>query len=158
MPDTTDDRLDRLRKLSRTLRRRHERAEARIPSLNAAILDLCSFQILPQTVLLGPVIYDRPYHASDETSDSYQVLQAALLITGGLGVVVWDSEDHAAYRRAPSAKTHRVFEAFVPYERCGPGSKALLLPEVDDLLDRLFELATPRRTNESGEPMRRDQA
>ena len=148
MPDASDDRLERLSDLGRTLRRQYERAEARIPRLNAAILDLDHLGLLPRTIFLGPIIYDWPYDAAADRGDSHEVFQAALLIPGGLGAVAWDSDDHAAYRRSPSGHTRRAFDAFARYDRCSPGIRALLLPQVDDLIDQLLQQVEPPRPGE----------
>lgn len=130
--------LERLRMLNLVLRLRLEQAEARIPGINDLIQQLFAIELLPETALLGLVIFERHYSAQTGPQDSSQVLQAAILIPGGLGVVCWDSEDYLAFRNHLPENLQELFLKFVPFDRCGSAVKALLLPQVEPLMERLM--------------------
>jgi hypothetical protein len=64
------------------------------------------------------------------------VVQAALCLPGGLGVVLWDSEEYTHLSEIPQgleAEARMGFQAF----KCEPAIKALLLPHLEALLHQL---------------------
>lgn len=138
MTEPTQLLLEKLRMLNLVLRLRLEQAEARIPGINDLIQQLFTIELVPETALLGLVIFERHYSARTGPQDSSQILQSALLIPGGLGVIFWDSEEYLAFRNHPPENLQELFLKFVPFDRCGSAVKALLLPQVEPLMERLL--------------------
>jgi hypothetical protein len=67
------------------------------------------------------------------------VIQAALLVPDGIGVVLWDSEQYAALRDLPEGREADEKVLFQPFAECEPAVKGLLLPEIESLLERLYK-------------------
>jgi hypothetical protein len=64
-------------------------------------------------------------------------VQAALLVPEGLGVVLWDSDHYAEMCDLPDGlEADTRFRAFA---RCEPAVRALLLPHIEPLLERLYQ-------------------
>jgi len=131
--------VEQLQYLNLLLRLHLEEAEVRIPEINDLIRQLFTIEFVPETALLGLVIYERHYSALTGPHDSSQVLQSALLIPGGLGVILWDSEDYLRFRNAPPVDQGELFLKFVPFDQCVSAVKALLLPQVQPLMELLLK-------------------
>lgn len=145
---TISNSLERLRNLNVTIRAQLEQAEAHIPDINIAIQQLSGIQLLPETALLGHIIFERHYCPINGPHDSSQVLQAALLIPQGIGVIMWDLEEYIAFRNNPDAHQGDLFLRFVGFDDLGFAIKALLLPQAESLLDRVIQMATPPQSDE----------
>jgi hypothetical protein len=112
-------------------------AEARVPEINRLLEQLVAVQIINETALLGDVVISRLYSALYAPADSGQVLVAALLLPGGFGVVLYDSEELAQLEQSP-CDGHKITSLnFQPFDACEPAIRALLLPHLEPLLDRL---------------------
>jgi len=135
--------IQQLQHLNLLLRLHLEEAEVRIPEINDLIRQLLTIELVPETALLGLVIYERHYSALTGPQDSSQVLQSALLIPGGLGVILWDCEDYLRFRNSPPVDQGELFLKFVPFEQCGSAVKALLLPQIEPLMELLFKRFPP---------------
>ena len=118
-------------------------AEARLPMVNDLIRQLATVDLLPETALLGEVILDQALVPVPNYSDGSQLLQAALLVPGGFGIVLWDREEYLAVRNSHGATSHEMRVRFIAFDQVGSAIKALLLPQVEPLLDRLLLLARP---------------
>ena len=70
--------------------------------------------------------------------DSGQVFQAALLVPGGFGVIVLDSEEYLDHQKDLIRATHDLPLRFMRFDECQSAIKALLLPEAHKLLGRLL--------------------
>ena len=90
-----------------------------------------------ETVVLGAVIYYRYYASQPGGNDSGQLVQAALSVAGGIGVVLWDSEEYAELQDVPDGLQVEAQLGFVPFERCEPALQGLLLPQIEPLLQQL---------------------
>lgn len=90
--------LAQLQTLNLQLRSQLEFAEHLIPQLNQQILQLGKIQLLDHAAILGDIIYDRCYSDEVDGPDSL-VLQAALLIPGGIGAIAWDREEYLSHLR-----------------------------------------------------------
>ena len=60
------------------------------------------------------------------------------MIPGGLGVIRWDTEEYQAFRREPLVDQSGLELKFVPFAACGWAVKALLLPQIEPLMELLF--------------------
>jgi len=130
--------VERLRQLNLTLRVQLDQAEARIPGINDLIQQLGAIDLLNDAALLGLVIYERHYDLSRGPHDSGQVLQSVLMIPGGIGVLLWDTEEYLAFRSTPEPDPTTLKLKFVPFDDCEGAVKALLLPQVQPLMELLM--------------------
>ncbi len=130
--------VDQLRILNLSLRAQLEQAEARIPGINDLIKQLAAIELITESALLGPIIYERQYGVIEGSRDSGQLLQAALLVPSGFGTICWDSEDYVTFRKHPPQNESQIILNFVPFDSCPSAVQALLLPQVEPLLERLF--------------------
>ena len=95
-------------------------AEARAAGLNNLINDIRQFGLGTRTSLLGPVIQNRDYAPQPGGHDSGQVIQSALLVPRGLGVVVWDSEFYLSLVDVPDGLEAAAAMYHIPFEQCCP--------------------------------------
>lgn len=129
----------RLRQLNLSLRLQLDQAEARIPPINDLIEQLGAIDLLSEAALLGLVIYERHYDLSHGPRDSGQLLQSALMIPGGIGVLLWDTDEYLAFRSNPDPNEAALFLKFVPFNDCEGAVKALLLPQIEPLMELLMK-------------------
>ena len=139
------DSLVKLQRLNVSIRAQLEQAEARIPAINVAIEQLSGIQLLPETALLGHVIFERHYCPIVGPTDTSQVLQAALLIPQGLGIVMWTLDEYITFRNAPNNHQGDITVRFVGFDDLEFAIKGLLMPHTQSLLDRVIQMATPPR-------------
>jgi hypothetical protein len=139
MTQTVSEMLAYLGELNVAIRRRLEVVEAMVPSINESLDQLARIKLLNETCVLGEVILRRNYSAKDGPSESGQLCQAALLLPGGVGVVLWDSEEYAALEAQPPRWDKEVIMRFLPFEDCFPALQALLLPQIRPLLGDLLQ-------------------
>jgi hypothetical protein len=85
----------------------------------------------------------RDYAPSAGITDSGIVLQAALSIPDGLGIVAWDTNVYARARLTPDGLHGEGHHRFMVYASLDPAIRALLLPHAESLLTRLIQLASP---------------
>jgi hypothetical protein len=71
-------------------------AEAKVRQVNGLIRQLGETGRVSDTIILGPVIHVRAYSPGSGPSDSGQIVQGALAVPDGIGIVLWDSGDYAA--------------------------------------------------------------
>lgn len=138
MANPFQNHIDRLRQLNLSLRVQLEQAEARVPGINDLINQLATIELVTETALLGLVIYEGHYSILTGPHDSGQIVQAALMIPGGFGVIYWDSEEFESFRNSPLENEAELFCRFVPFDICPSAIKALLLPQVQPLLELLL--------------------
>lgn len=135
----SDPIVEQLRQLNLSLRLQLEQAEARIPVINELIERLAAIELVSETALLGLVIYEKHYSSQSGPQDSSQVLQAVLMIPGGFGVICWDVEEYLAFRDHPPEDLSNLFLKYVPFDSCVSAVKALLLPQVEPLMELLMK-------------------
>lgn len=139
---TLTQRIQQLQQLNLTLRQQLEIAEHHLPAINEQIRSLADIDIVSGMALLGTVVYDRSY-GPDGPIDSNQILQAVIMVPNGFGVCMWDSEEYFRVRQQPRISHGTIQMKFVPFDECGSAVKALLLPHVEPLLERLMQLISP---------------
>ncbi len=128
--------LSHLQILNLQLRSQLEFAELLIPQLNQQIAQLGAIRLLDRIAILGDVLYDRVY-LDDNSSGDGLVLQAALMVPGGIGAIAWDREEYLAHLRRRSAETHTVETQFMSFSELASGQKAVLLRALPRLLNEL---------------------
>lgn len=141
--------IEQLRLLDLSLRSQLQQAEARVPSINAIIAELAKMQGVPEYAILGLILYEGLTNVLTGPNESGQVVQVALTVPGGFGVVNWSSEEFATYCKTPPKTSAGIFRLFIPFDRCPSAVKALLLPHVQPLLDLfLHNIRTANREPE----------
>ena len=131
--------IEQLRHLDLSLRSQLEQAEARVQSINENILQLARMQAVSETAILGLVLFHDFSNASSETTDSGHVVQAALTVPAGFGVINWRIKQFASFCQTPPPDAGGFIHLFIPFDQCSTGVKTLLLPHVQPLLDLLFK-------------------
>jgi hypothetical protein len=129
-----DELLELLR--LRVLRLRHqlEIAEARVPRWNQLVRELWRAGLMSQTAILGRVIETRPYAPVEGGHSSGQVVQASLLIPGGVGILLWDTEDFVLSSKTPDGLESHSWAHHVPFDRCEPAHQVELADELPMLI------------------------
>jgi hypothetical protein len=131
--------VDRLRWLAYWGRHASDQADTKVSQVNALIRQLGEDGWVHPVAFLGAVIHERYYAPRPGGSESGQLVQAALLVPQGLGVVLWDSEASAELRRLPEGPEAEASTLFRPFADCEPALRALLLPHIEPLLERLYQ-------------------
>lgn len=142
MPESIRSRLENLSDLNVALRRRWELAEAFLPAANALLAQLAHFESDLHITLTGSVLRERPYDAEGAAPGGGQVAQAALQFPGGLGVLLWDSEEYLAASQSPDLLVGS-HPTFIPLEQCSRALQGLLLDQTLPLIDRLLQTLAP---------------
>lgn len=137
------ERLHHLQQLNLEIRQRLEIAELKVSRVNPLLAQLAASRLLNETIVLGAIVFQRPYGALSAVEESGQLIQAALAVPGGFGAVLWDSEEFAYLRDTPQLEAEAARKA-IPFEQCSTAIKALLLPQLEPLLDRLLAGLTRR--------------
>lgn len=120
------------------LRRQMEIAEAQASGVNCLVNAVWRMGLLPRSAYLGPVIHTRPYSPQPGGHDSGQVFQASLLMPGGVGVSIWDTEELAELSAVPDGLEAAAFMRHVPFEECDQSIRALLRPFIPLLTGRFL--------------------
>jgi hypothetical protein len=119
-----------------------ELAEARAEVLKPYLDCLELTGLLEGHVILGEGTLPLHTAPTEGGSDSGLVCQAALLVPGGLGVVLWDSEEYYLVSRTADGLEAGARHNFTPFSTCRPVIQQWLLPQIDGLFQRLFEVAS----------------
>ena len=135
--------IQQLQDLIIRLRSQLDQAEAHLPALNNVIARLAELSLIPERTLLGHIVHMRDYEPGTGIIDSGMVLQAALRIPDGLGIVVWDTEQYTLLRNSPQGLEGEVVMRFFPFAELDPPLKALILPHTESLLERVIRMAIP---------------
>ena len=107
-----------------------------MPQLNQQIAQLGAIHLLDRIAILGEILYDRVYLDDNSSSDGL-VLQAALMVPGGIGAIAWDREEFLTHLRRRSPETHTVETQFMSFSELASGQKAVLLRALPRLLNEL---------------------
>ena len=140
---TLTERIEELRVLNLQLRHQLEVAEVQIPIINQTLKQLASIELAPKHVILGPVIFERPYGPGDGAGDSAQVVQAALIANRGLGVVLWDLDEYKRFRNDPAPDYDAISRRFVDFDENDLATKALLMAVTGELVNRVCRQIVP---------------
>jgi hypothetical protein len=115
-----------------------DQAEAKVGEINRLIQQLAGMGLVRETVLLGEVIPQRYGGPVPGGPASGQLVQAALCVPGGVGVVRWDAEADAPWCPLPAGQEAKARVNFRPYAGCEPALKTLLLRHIEPLLQSLW--------------------
>ena len=118
--------------------RRLHVARRRAKALKPYVEWIAKTRLLHGIVLLGTVLRSESYDSYDEVDSSERVIQAALLIPRGIGILVWDSEEIASLKYQDRTLESEAWLAHVPFEFCSPEHQALLVDQILVLADRLM--------------------
>lgn len=130
--------VDQLCHHTLSLRAQLDQVEARVPDINNAIGELAKMLVLKETAVLGLVIYEGHYSDHPGSAKSTNVVQAALMIPKGFGVIWWEAKEYLAYRKSPPTSESDCQFRFVPFLECPSAIRTLLLPQVHPLLVMLL--------------------
>jgi hypothetical protein len=134
---TALNQLETLKQLNLSLRSQLELAEARIPPLNEQLTQLARIEFIHNEALFGAFVYHRAY-SNPGAGDGSLLLQAAILVPDGIGLVAWDREEHLSLD-GPDGPTYRdARPRFIVFHELDHAQKALLLPQVEPLVDQLL--------------------
>jgi hypothetical protein len=136
--------IEQLQEINLRLRQQLEQAELLLPIVDQLIGQLAVIELLPSTAILGRILLDEPVTGPVD-SDGSRLLQAAILVPGGVGVVIWDREHYLSFRNQEQPGYQDALPRFEPFESQPSGIKSLLLPEVLSLLEQLSS-RLPRET------------
>ena len=125
-PDGPEELRRLLEKANAALRGDQELAEARLEGLNRQLRELHRTGLVGAVVVPGPVILTRPYN--NPAAESDQILQAALVLPAGVGVLVWDTFEIIEVEADPRLFCQEAARRHTPFEGCEPAVKALLSP------------------------------
>jgi hypothetical protein len=132
-----DEMVEYLKWLNYWIQHCRDQAEAKMGEVNRLLGQLGETGFVHETVVLGEVIHHHYYAPRPGGNDSAQLVQAALCVPGGLGVVLWDSEEYSPWRDIPEGLAAEARLGFFPFELCDTVLKALLLPQIEPLLQQL---------------------
>ncbi len=132
------ERLAHIKLMSFWARHAADQADAKMREVNFLLRQLGETGWIHETVILGPILLQRPYAPRPACSDAGQIVQAALCAPDGIGVVLWDGEEYAELKKVPGGPESEARVHLQPFEECEPALKALLLPHIEPLIDRLF--------------------
>jgi hypothetical protein len=150
---TVSQRIQQLRTLNIQLRRQLEVAEAQVPVINDLLKQLDTIQLGCKRAFLDPVIYQRLYDRGYGPEDSCQVIQATAVAGHGLGVTLWDIDEYQAFCKRPWLDDHTVLVHFVAFDDLESSIKALLMPQVEPLLNRICQQILPPVVNQASPPV-----
>lgn len=137
---TFQDDQDRLNRIDLRLRQQLEQAELQIPIFNASVQRIASLGLINDVVLLGEILIRRPYAPGHGPTDSNQIIQAVLLIPGGIGAAVCDTEDWYRLQKLPADLESEAALRFRAFDLFTPGEKALLMLASGPLMSRFSQL------------------
>lgn len=144
--DRLSENIERLRRLNLQVRQQLERAETVMPSINMLVDQLASVELVRGVAFAGEVIYDRALTAGAHLTDDSEMLQAAILVPGGVGVILWSREEFLAMNSGPiEPDLQQLRRRFVPFRECAPAIRGLLMPQLDSLVKRVVQMASPPR-------------
>lgn len=137
IPHNLSTQLEKLRQLNLSIRQQLEAAEACIPAINEQIAQLAVVGLVRDAAFMGQIVYDKAYGAIPSETDGSLLLQAALLVPEGFGLIAWDREAFLAFREeGPGYRDARL--QFNHFDELDGALRALLLPQVAILLERLL--------------------
>jgi hypothetical protein len=114
-----------------------EHAEAHAEHINRLVSRLAGTGVLADDVILGPVIQLRDYHVTERRTDSAQVAQAVLHLRDGLGIALFDLEEHLLLEKDVDELRITAKTRFIPFAECDIVTKALLLPHIRAFVEQL---------------------
>ena len=115
-------------------------AQRRVAMCNDVIAEVSELGILPRTVLLGQVLCLRETHAPSNAACDARLLQAALLIPGGFGVVIWENAVHFERAQESRPQESDAWRCFIPFEQCNQPFRQFVGAQYGDLVQQFVHL------------------
>lgn len=131
---------ERLNRIDLLLRQRLDLAELYVPKFNDLIRRLATLGVWNDVVLLGDIIVQRPYSPGMGPIDSGQLLQAALLVPGGIGAAVWDTEEWLELRQTQFGLEREARLHFRSFDSLALGEKSPLIQSFGPLMKEFSTL------------------
>jgi len=111
-----------------------------VQDLNSTVSEVHASGILPSTAILGSVLQNRPYDPVPGGSTSGQVVQAALLVPGGMGILIWDSEDFFSLQQQEEGLEFSAWNVFLPWDRCSDAFQGFAATQYHYLVERFVNM------------------
>jgi hypothetical protein len=134
-----NDGLQRLKDFSLRMKHDLELVEAKAPAINDLVEQLSLLGILGPNLITGQVVFQRPANAMSG-HDTGEVIQSALAVPAGLGLIFWDCDTYLEATKSPNGLEQEGFKRFVPFDELPPGLKATLHGELTFLATDLCRL------------------
>ncbi|QDU79662.1 hypothetical protein Pla110_13730 [Polystyrenella longa] len=136
MENSLSHQIERLLNQVRKLRLQAEQAEAYAAPLCQLTAELSHSGLLKEATVLGDFLLTRSY-TDDPFSDSAQLLQAALIVPAGIGIIYWDVVEFENHRSSRTEILREAVNHFVPFHELPSAMRGLLLPQIRRLFDGL---------------------
>jgi hypothetical protein len=124
------DGLQRLKDFSLRMTHDLEMIEAKVPAINDLVEQLSRLDLVGPNLITGQVVFQRPANAI-YGQDTGEVIQSALAVPGGLGVIIWDCDTYLE---------REGLKRFVAFDDLPAGFKATLHGELTFLTTDLCKL------------------
>lgn len=137
MNDVFSGRAAALAWLAAKIRTSLDEAESTVPSINEQLDQLAAVGMVDFQIE-GPSVYCRPMGVSSAFNDDFVVYQAAIVMPGGVGAVIWDANEYHEHANRPHGEPADLEPRFVPYAKCPTLVRALLVSHAGRMLDSLM--------------------
>jgi hypothetical protein len=137
MHDVLHQRTAELSRLAAKIRTSLDEAESTVPSINEQLDKLAAVGMVDFQIE-GPSVYCRPAGVSSAFTDDFVVYQAAIVMPGGVGAVIWDANEYHEHANRPYGEPVNLAPRFVPYAKCPTLVRALLVSHAGRMLDSLM--------------------
>jgi hypothetical protein len=137
MHDVLQQRAAELSRLAGQIRTSLDEAESTVPVINEQLARLAEVGVT-EFQIEGPSVYCRPMGVSSVYTDEFVVYQAAIVMPGGVGAVVWDGDEYHEHANRPHGEPIDLAPRFVPYAKCPTLVRALLVSHAGRMLDSLM--------------------
>lgn len=138
MHDVLQQRASELSRLAAKIRTSLDEAESTVPSINEQLDKLAAVGMVDFQIE-GPSVYCRPMGVSSALTDDFVVYQAAIVMPGGVGAVIWDANEYHEHTNRPYGEPVDLAPRFVPYAKCPTLVRALLVSHAGRMLDSLMQ-------------------
>jgi hypothetical protein len=133
------DGLQRLKDFSLRMTHDLEMIEAKVPAINDLVEQLSRLDLVGPNLITGQVVFQRPANAI-YGQDTGEVIQSALAVPGGLGVIIWDCDTYLEATNDPTCLEREGLKRFVAFDDLPAGFKATLHGELTFLTTDLCKL------------------
>jgi len=123
-----------------------ELLEAKLLEISERLSAAAKAGLLNDLTVLGPVAAEGPGLFSVNAD---QVVQMVFLGQRGVGVLLWNSHDFLAAQK-PDLPERPAELSFVSLESCSPLIRAILVPALTDMLERIEEEIRSRTRPQEG--------
>ena len=133
------ERLDRIRLQLATMKSYSQMGRQRVLALTALVKDISEAGLMSRAVLLGQIVSERSYAPTVGGSSSGQIFQSALLVPGGIGLLIWDADEFCTLEKQIEGLESAAERFFVPFETCEGGLQGLLATQYPALVEQFLD-------------------